>query len=77
MVTPPSIIRTDENQKEHVDRLLQTHSTIQEVMAANVIDVQDDKVELHTKRLRLRGALQTDAEYLHEAFKDPEVMRYW
>lgn len=46
-------------------------------MAAKVVEVEDGEVELHTKRLRLRGAIQSDAEHLHEAFKDAEVMRYW
>ena len=45
-------------------------------MAAKV-KVSADGVELHTDRLRLRGALPEDAETLHKAFSDAEVMRYW
>jgi hypothetical protein len=36
-----------------------------------------EKVELNTSRLLLRAAVQEDAEAMHEAFSDPEVMRYW
>ena len=35
------------------------------------------KVELHTSRMKLRGATTADAEHLFNAFSDPEVMRYW
>ncbi|ETN47030.1 uncharacterized protein HMPREF1541_01220 [Cyphellophora europaea CBS 101466] len=35
------------------------------------------QVHLDTSRLVLRAARTEDAESLNEAFKDPEVMRYW
>lgn len=37
----------------------------------------DLQVELQSARLCLRAAVTEDAEHLHHAFKDPEVMRYW
>lgn len=40
-------------------------------------EVRAEKVELQTNRLVLRGAVPGDAEYLNEAFGDPEAMRYW
>ena len=47
-------------------------------MAAEVVHVAgNNMVELHTPRLLLRGAQDGDADYLHSAFADPEVMRYW
>ena len=46
-------------------------------MGANVVDVGNGQVELHTTRLRLRGAVQGDVEPLNKAFTDSEVMRYW
>ena len=46
-------------------------------MCVDVVNVEDSKVELHTLRLRLRGAVEGDAAQLSEAFADPEVMRYW
>lgn len=46
-------------------------------MAAKVVDVGNGKVELHTDRLRLRAAVESDSQYLHEVFTDSEVMRYW
>lgn len=36
-----------------------------------------EQVELTTDRLLLRGAIPDDAEYLNDAFGDPEAMRYW
>ncbi len=35
------------------------------------------QVGLHTPQLLLRAAVEDDAKYLHEVFKDPEGMRYW
>jgi RimJ/RimL family protein N-acetyltransferase len=46
-------------------------------MSATVVRVENEKVELHTSRLRLRGATTHDPEHLYNAFTDPEVMRYW
>lgn len=46
-------------------------------MTTNVVRIGNDKVELHTLRLRLRGANTEDHHYLYNAFKDPEVMKYW
>jgi RimJ/RimL family protein N-acetyltransferase len=36
-----------------------------------------EKIELNTPRLLLRAAINEDAEAMHKAFSDPEVMRYW
>jgi len=47
------------------------------MLNAKVMAVGKGKVELETERLVLRGARPSDAEYLVEAFQDPEVMRYW
>jgi hypothetical protein len=46
-------------------------------MTPNIVRVGNDKVELHTSRLRLRGATTNDPEYLYHAFSDAEVMKYW
>ena len=46
-------------------------------MAAKVTTTDGGQVELHTERLKLRGAIPGDVEYLNEPFTDPEVMRYW
>lgn len=45
--------------------------------ASKVTFVDGGKVEILTSRLLLRGARENDAHSLHEAFSDPEVMRYW
>jgi hypothetical protein len=46
-------------------------------MAAKLVEKENGKVELHTSRLRLRGATTEDPKFLNNAFSDPEVMRYW
>lgn len=46
-------------------------------MSENVSFVEDNKVEISTKRLLLRGASDTDSGGLYGAFSDSEVMRYW
>ena len=46
-------------------------------MDADVVSLEGGKVEIHTTRLQLRGAVSDDAGYLNNAFADPVVMRYW
>ena len=46
-------------------------------MSEDKVENKNAMVELETKRLRLRGAIQGDAEYLNETFADSEAMRYW
>ena len=46
-------------------------------MTANIMRVGNDKMELHTSRLRLRGATTNDAADLYRAFSDAEAMKYW
>jgi hypothetical protein len=38
---------------------------------------EEKKVTISTPRLFLRTAIEDDVSGLHEAFSDPEVMRYW
>lgn len=46
-------------------------------MPESFTKTKDGKIELQTDRLLLRSAVPGDAEYLHDAFGDPESMRYW
>lgn len=46
-------------------------------MGSTPIISRDPRIELNTTRLLLRGAVPEDASILHQAFSDPEVMRYW
>lgn len=39
--------------------------------------LEDGQIEISTARLILRGARAADVRSLHEAFSDPEVMKYW
>jgi RimJ/RimL family protein N-acetyltransferase len=42
-----------------------------------ITQVANGRVEITTDRMILRTATQQDVASLHEAFSDPEVMRYW
>lgn len=44
---------------------------------AEINRVEAGNVEISTPRLLLRGAKAGDGDGLHEAFRDPEVMKYW
>ena len=46
-------------------------------MATGIKQLDNDKVEIETSRLQLRGAVDGDEEALNEAFSNVEVMRYW
>ncbi len=46
-------------------------------MALPASQVDEGKIEISTSRLLIREARQRDAVALYEAFRDPEVMRYW
>lgn len=42
-----------------------------------IYKLEDGQIEISTTRLILRGARAEDVQSLHEAFSDPEVMKYW
>ncbi|RVX67275.1 hypothetical protein B0A52_09312 [Exophiala mesophila] len=44
---------------------------------AEISHVDAGNVEISTSRLLLRGAKAGDGDGLHQAFGDPEVMKYW
>ncbi|KIW21641.1 hypothetical protein PV08_02221 [Exophiala spinifera] len=46
-------------------------------IASKVTVLGDGQVEIATPRLLLRAARENDVDSLHEAFSNPEVMRYW
>ena len=46
-------------------------------MISGISQLDNGKVEISTTRLLIRGARHGDGVALYEAFRDPEVMRYW
>ena len=46
-------------------------------ISSKISRLENGQVEIPTPRLLLRGATEDDAQDLHDAFSDAEVMRYW
>jgi len=44
---------------------------------ASISRLSSGKITISTKRLLLRGALDSDTETMFKVLSDPEVMRYW
>lgn len=74
-LTPSNFARIKEDEPR--DQPYHMHFGNQSAMTANTVRCESGKVELHTSRLRLRAATTEDAHPLYNAFKDPEVMKYW
>jgi len=46
-------------------------------MMAQISHLPSGQIIISTKRLLLRGALESDVESMFRVLRDPEVMRYW